>query len=248
MSSAPLRLLLLNGASPRSPDIPSLLASAKDASGIQLITRDIESLRVIGSATFGEERRQSAVDAALNIDVVVIVLDDELLRLNEGSLTAGIEILAEVGVPIVLMLGFGDETESDFLDAAAWMQKHVRATLSLDANAAELLAAVRAADAGLVVLEQRIADAMSKGVTRSRQRNVTNAKTRSAGEAPLLSTREREVLALLAQGHATKNIAHLLGISSHTVKAHVESIFAKFGATTRAEAVAIGVRRGAVML
>jgi DNA-binding CsgD family transcriptional regulator len=70
-----------------------------------------------------------------------------------------------------------------------------------------------------------------------------------AGQAaPALTVREREVLGLLAVGHATKTIARELGISAHTVKAHVESIFAKLGATTRAEAVAIGVRRGAVML
>ena len=56
------------------------------------------------------------------------------------------------------------------------------------------------------------------------------------------------MLGLLAEGLANKQIAGRLGISEHTVKFHVASVFEKLGAGTRAEAVAIGVRRGVVML
>jgi DNA-binding CsgD family transcriptional regulator len=56
------------------------------------------------------------------------------------------------------------------------------------------------------------------------------------------------VLALLAEGQGNKQIAGRLRISEHTVKFHVASVFEKLGAGTRAEAVAIGVRRGVVML
>ncbi len=53
---------------------------------------------------------------------------------------------------------------------------------------------------------------------------------------------------MLAEGAANKTIAWKLDISEHTVKFHVASIFGKLGAATRTEAVAIGLRKGLVLL
>ena len=246
MSSAPLRVLVLNGPSTAAPDVAALIAATIDCANFHTVTRSIGVLRVIASGTHVDDRRRAATTAAAEADVVVISLNDETVKLNEAAVNSSIELLADVGIPVVLMLGFGDESESEFAAAANWLSLHVRGAISIDAGAGEIIATIRAAVAGLVVIEPRIADALLRGALRSPR---SRAKAlRAPGEALPLSAREREVLALLAHGHATKNIAHLLGISSHTVKAHVESIFAKFGATTRAEAVAIGVRRGAVML
>jgi len=64
----------------------------------------------------------------------------------------------------------------------------------------------------------------------------------------VLSNREREILALLADGLVNKQIAARLGISTNTVKTHLELLFDKLGVTTRAEAVATGVRRGLLLL
>jgi DNA-binding CsgD family transcriptional regulator len=63
-----------------------------------------------------------------------------------------------------------------------------------------------------------------------------------------LSRREGEILALLADGLVNKQIAARLGISTNTVKTHLELLFEKLGVTTRAEAVAIGVKRGFLLL
>ncbi|HWJ23459.1 MAG TPA: LuxR C-terminal-related transcriptional regulator, partial [Gemmatimonadaceae bacterium] len=60
--------------------------------------------------------------------------------------------------------------------------------------------------------------------------------------------REIEVLGMLAEGLGNKQIAPRLGITEHTVKYHVASIFAKLGASSRTEAVMVGARRGLVML
>jgi DNA-binding CsgD family transcriptional regulator len=57
-----------------------------------------------------------------------------------------------------------------------------------------------------------------------------------------LTAREREVFQLLAQGLATKQIARSLGVTERTVKFHVASIFAKLGATNRAQAVALAAQ------
>src|SRR2546421_277118 len=59
-----------------------------------------------------------------------------------------------------------------------------------------------------------------------------------------LTPREMEVLEMLAEALANKMIARRLGISEHTVKFHIASIFGKLGASTRTEAVTIGIRQG----
>jgi DNA-binding NarL/FixJ family response regulator len=63
-----------------------------------------------------------------------------------------------------------------------------------------------------------------------------------------LSPRERAVLELLADGLSNKQIAARLGVTDHTAKFHVASIFGKLGVTTRAAAVRRGLRRGWVSL
>ena len=63
---------------------------------------------------------------------------------------------------------------------------------------------------------------------------------------PALTPREQEVLALMAEGLANKEIAANLGISTHTAKFHVESVLRKLGAVNRAEAVHTGIRRGLI--
>jgi DNA-binding CsgD family transcriptional regulator len=66
--------------------------------------------------------------------------------------------------------------------------------------------------------------------------------------APALTNREREVLALLADGLGNKQIAARLGISTSTVKTHLEVLFEKLEVSTRTEAVATAVRLGLLML
>ena len=66
----------------------------------------------------------------------------------------------------------------------------------------------------------------------------------AAEEAPPLTPRETEILALVGEGMSNKAVARRLGISVHTVKFHLEALFAKLDATSRAEAVAKGLRGG----
>src|SRR5438477_361125 len=63
-----------------------------------------------------------------------------------------------------------------------------------------------------------------------------------------LTARESEVLSLLAEGESNKSIARRLDISVHTAKFHVAAVLAKLGARNRSDAVAIGMRRGLVLL
>ena len=70
----------------------------------------------------------------------------------------------------------------------------------------------------------------------------------AAGEDSPLTPRETEILTLIGQGMSNKAVARHLGISVHTVKFHLEALFARLGATNRAEAVAKGLMGGVIEL
>ena len=75
---------------------------------------------------------------------------------------------------------------------------------------------------------------------------MANAEPQQLYEA--LTPRELEVLEALAQGLSNRAIAAQLGISEHTVKFHISSIFGKLGAENRTDAVRRGVRLGLIAL
>jgi DNA-binding NarL/FixJ family response regulator len=77
---------------------------------------------------------------------------------------------------------------------------------------------------------------------------AANAGVEDAPAEPLLTNRERQVLGLLADGLGNKQIAARLGISTNTVKTHLELLFDKLGVSSRTEAVATAARRGLLLL
>jgi two-component system, NarL family, response regulator YdfI len=117
----------------------------------------------------------------------------------------------------------------------------LRAILPREALAEEIVAAVEAAAAGLIVLHQQMIELLLSMMATIPQEVPT-------AQPETLTPREVEVLRMIAEGIGNKTIAHRLGISEHTVKFHVSSIFAKLGATSRTEAVTLGIRRGLIML
>jgi DNA-binding CsgD family transcriptional regulator len=73
-----------------------------------------------------------------------------------------------------------------------------------------------------------------------------DAVVEASSAEPAPTPREMEVLGLLAEGLANKEIAARLGFSAHTAKFHVESLLRKLSAANRAEAVREGIRRGLI--
>jgi len=104
--------------------------------------------------------------------------------------------------------------------------------LPLDASAEELLASIHALSQGLIVGERSL---------------LFTAEEETVANSPL-TARETEVLNLLSKGLANKQIASALGISEHTVKFHISSIYAKLNVTNRTEAVRAGLRGGWIAL
>jgi DNA-binding CsgD family transcriptional regulator len=115
-------------------------------------------------------------------------------------------------------------------DPAVARDKSLLGVLPATADARQISAAVRALAAGLTV----------------RLQNATPSEAAALPVPALLTPREGEVLALVGEGMSNKTIARKLGISAHTVKYHLEAVFAKLGVRSRAEAVSSGLRRGLI--
>ncbi|HKG95124.1 MAG TPA: LuxR family transcriptional regulator, partial [Gemmatimonadaceae bacterium] len=146
--------------------------------------------------------------------------------------------------PAVVLLADLPEAEPAAWAAAA-LRAGVRAVLPREAGEAEIAAAVDAAAAGLVVLPGALVESLLPAAAPALPPRAP-APAGSPGQS--LTPREAEVLGMLAEGLPNKLIAPRLGISEHTVKFHIASIFEKLGASSRTEAVTIGARRGLIML
>jgi DNA-binding NarL/FixJ family response regulator len=117
--------------------------------------------------------------------------------------------------------------------------------LPLESSAEELSAALSALREGLFVSPPALLLRLLSSLAPAVQPLSGQMEQSHGGE---LTGRESEVLALLAQGLANKQIAARLGISEHTVKFHVSAIYSKLGASSRTEAVRLGVRQGRIVL
>jgi DNA-binding CsgD family transcriptional regulator len=111
----------------------------------------------------------------------------------------------------------------------------IAGVLPAGATDRQVAAAVAALAEGLVVRTPALRDA-------------PGFAPRDPAARPLLTPREVEVLAQVGQGMSNKAIARRLNISAHTVKYHLEAIFAKLGVRSRAEAVTRGLRLGVHVL
>lgn len=177
-------------------------------------------VEVVGEASDGDE----AVQLARALDPDVVLMD---LRMPRMDGVAAIRELARLGIGgrVVVLTTF--DADADVLPA---IEAGATGYLLKDAPRDELLRAVRAAAAGQAVLAPTVAS-----------RLVGRVRT---PEANVLSPRELEVLALVADGATNRAAGARLHLSEATVKTHLLSIYAKLGVGDRAAAVAEGFRRG----
>jgi two-component system, NarL family, response regulator YdfI len=166
-------------------------------------------------------------------DIVLLELelpDDDTLAILE-ALAAGPH------PPAVVVLT--DDTHGTW--AAEALRTGVQAILPRQAHAREIVAAIEAAAVGLVVLHRDTIESLLP-ILSSAPRGLPGSSQQA------LTPREIEVLNMLAEGLGNKAIAWRLGISEHTVKFHLGSIFTKLNAASRTEAVTLGIRQGLIMV
>ncbi len=192
-------------------------------------------LEVVGLAADGDE----AVELAHRFSPEVVLMD---LRMpNVDGVTATMRLAAELpGVKVVVLTTFADDAS-----ILAALEAGAAGFLTKDAGREQIALAVRSAAAGQAVLDP-IAQA---SLLRAASPPVADGATISSGPEPLpddLTPREADVLRAIAAGHSNAEIAAELFISEVTVKSHINHLFAKIRARSRAEAVRYAYDHGLV--
>jgi DNA-binding NarL/FixJ family response regulator len=197
------------------------------AEGIRAALESEPDIVVVGVA--GNAADAVSVAAATVPDVVLM---DFRLPDRDGS-QAAVDVRGAVaGVAVVMLTGFGDDaTLTRAIDAGCAGFVHKSADIDT------VVDAVRRARAGEPVFS---AEDLSKLV-----RHLRGDTTPVGAD---LTTRELEVLQLLAEGVTTEALSERLYISKHTARSHVRNILAKLGAHSKLEAVAVAARAGIVSL
>ncbi|MFQ5577100.1 MAG: response regulator [Anaerolineae bacterium] len=191
---------------------------------------DIEDdLQVVGEAENGRE----ALALTQSVQPDVVLMDLQMPVMDGVEATQRICALP-LNTQVIVLTTFGDD---DYIDRG--LAAGARGYLLKDAPPDHLIEAIRAAHRGEALLDPGVA-------ARLLDRFSTLA---SPGASPpprpaKLTSREQEVLALMARGARNKEIAHRLVISERTVKIHVSSILGKLNVTNRTEAVTVALKTG----
>jgi DNA-binding NarL/FixJ family response regulator len=188
--------------------------------GLVVLLDLLPDIEVVGSAANGEQALQvvgqTRPDAIL-LDLHMPVLDGiETTRRLTGE---------HPDVAVVVLTTFADDSS-----ILAALQAGARSYLTKDADRAEIAQALRTAATGLAVLDPAVQAtllAAAAGSGKAPPRNLPDG----------LTQREAEILCLIARGKTNPDIAADLFLSAHTVKSHINRIFAKTGSPDRAAAI-----------
>jgi two-component system, NarL family, response regulator YdfI len=202
--------------------IAVMATSAIRRAKLESIVRSHAEFQLAGS--FGAVA--SVMSSARSAELDVIVIDSDAIHdlLVQPTPDGAIVLLTEV---------------SHGRSIARLLRSGVRAILTRESDPDDVLSAIYAAYDGLVLLSTAAAESLAAVY----------------GDLPLevedelseeITSRETDVLRMLAEGLVNKDVAARLGISEHTVKFHISSILDKLGASTRTEAVTLGIRRGLI--
>ncbi|GGX61385.1 response regulator [Streptomyces hiroshimensis] len=192
--------------------------------GLRAMVDELPDVEAVGEAGDGAEALR-LLDAGTRPDVV-------LMDLQMGAGMHGVEatrrITALPDPPAVLIL----TTYSTDADILAAVEAGATGYLLKDAPPEDVAAAVQAAARGETVLAPPVAARLLGRVR--------------AGGRPALTQRETEILGLVAEGLANKQISRRLFISEATVKTHLVHIYGKLGVDSRTAAIAAGLAAGLI--
>jgi DNA-binding NarL/FixJ family response regulator len=207
-----------------SAELPTRVVIVDDhavlRAGLQQLLAGEPDLEVVGTAADGAE----AISVVRRLRPDVVLMDLQMPGVDGVAATR--EIVARELADVLVLTSYSDaERIVGALDAGAL------GYLLKDAEPDEVLRGIRAVARGESPINPRAA------------RELLGAR-RTAGVAADLTPRETEVLALVRQGLANKQIARRLGISDRTVKAHLTSAFQRIGVVDRTQAALWAERNG----
>jgi two-component system response regulator NreC len=193
--------------------------------GFKMILAAQPDMEIVGEAANGRE----AVELAEQLRPDVVVMDVSMPELN------GIEATRRLAssVPHARVVALSMHKDSVYVREI--LRAGARGYLLKDSGAADLVAAIRAVASG----ESYLSPAVANAVLDDYRRHATNP-------IDLLTSREREVLQMLAEGKTNKEIAGVLNLSVYTVDAHRGRIMEKLNLHSIGELVRFAVRNGLI--
>jgi DNA-binding NarL/FixJ family response regulator len=214
-----------NGSAPLRVVVADDQASVRE--GLVLLLGGLPGIDVVGAAADGEQALELVAEHqpdAILLDLHMPVLD---------GIAATRRLTAEhPGVAIVVLTTYVDD--SSVLDA---LRAGARSYLTKDADRTDIARALQAAAGGLTVFDPRVHDTLLAAAAAPAR--LDPGRTDPGRPAPPdgLTHREAEILALIGAGLTNPEIAERLYLSNHTVKTHINRIFAKTGSRDRAAAI-----------
>ena len=193
--------------------------------GFAMIVSAQEDMEVVGEAQNGRE----AVELAGKLQPDVVVMDVTMPELN------GIEGTRRIGEACPRTRVLAVSMHRDSMYVREILRAGARGYLVKDSEDEELLNGLRAVARGEAYLSPAVSDA----VLNDYRKHVTNP-------IDLLTSREREVLQLIAEGKTNKEIAQLLTLSVYTVEAHRGKIMEKLNLHSTGDIVRFAIRNGLI--
>ncbi|HEY1320608.1 MAG TPA: response regulator transcription factor [Streptosporangiaceae bacterium] len=195
--------------------------------GLVLLLGGLPDIDVVGAAADGQQALRLVAEHrpdAILLDLHMPVLD---------GIGATRRLTAEhPGVAVVVLTTYSDD--SSVLDA---LQAGARSYLTKDADRTDIARALHAAAGGLTVFDPRVHDTLLAAAAAAKPGPAGAGQQESAPPPDGLTDREAEILGLIARGLTNPEIAAQLFLSTHTVKTHINRIFAKTGSRDRAAAI-----------
>jgi DNA-binding NarL/FixJ family response regulator len=196
--------------------------------GVRALLALCDDIEVVGEAVDG----RSAVEATRSLDPDVVVMDIAMPGL--GGLEATLEIKKAGLRSKILVLSQYDEREY----VRRLLKAGVSGYLLKKSAGGELANAIRAVHRGGLVLDPEVA--------RIAMEDAGPAAPGGSDPYETLTDREKQVLKLVAEGLANKEVADVLGISVKTAMSHREKVMEKLGVHNRTELVRFALRRGVI--
>jgi len=199
--------------------------------GLSSLLGEVPGLRVAGTAGTVKE----AVEAARALQPQVVLMD---FRLPDGNGAEATERIRQEHPEVAVLFLSADVSDDAMMRA---VDAGACGYVSKGASAAELTDAIRRAGEGEFLLP---AATMSRLLARQREARRTEAEKAKLEEE--LTSREHEVLKMMAAGLDNYDIADRLGIGYGTVRSHVRGVLEKLGARSRLQAVALARDSGLI--
>lgn len=195
--------------------------------GLRLILETADGIELVGEAKDGAE----CLELVKELNPQVVLMDLQMPRMD--GITA-IEHLRR-DYPDIAIVILTTYNEDDLMMRG--LESGARGYLLKDSSRENLIDTIHTAARGETLLNPEI-------LSRVLSKRASVSKESVSKIESVLTQRELEVLQLASLGERNKEIAFNLGITERTVKAHLQSIYQKFGVDSRAAAVAIAVGKG----